>query len=345
VPRPTKLTISRSIIVVFYASIALLLAGSPLLAQTSSPQDQDRAIDLHTYEAELQRYSNLIEQSKSKPAEIAQLRNSLPAGWTVEANGAEFHVSAGPIASALIDMQARPNQAEQVARSIEFRLEEMRQSAIELANESGDASLSTARADLKETFDRREFRGMKGPTALQLMEERIANWIGRLILRLLSRLHISARTGNFVAWMILALAFGGICYWIYRTLSRRTTSDELPSSSPVAASDSREWVNDALAAAERGDFREAVHCAYWASIARLEDLRLLKRDRSRTPREFLRLLDRHASERSSLQNLTARFELIWYGDRPASQADWSEAKILLEKFGCLAASTAPIANS
>jgi hypothetical protein len=301
-------------------------------------------LDLHTYESELHRYSILVEQAKNHPSEIAQLRSQLPSAWIVKSDGAEFHVSSEPVETALADMQAHPDNAGQLARNIEFRLAEMRQSAVDLESKSTAAPIANARADLNELFRRREFSGMKGPTQFQLMEERIANWIANMVGRLLSRLHISAKTGNFMAWMLIALAFGGICFWIYRTLSRRSATDELPSTTAVAPSDSREWVNDAFAAAERGDYRDAVHCAYWASIARLEDLKLLRRDRSRTPRESLRLLDSRKSMHSSLQKLTGRFELIWYGDRPASQTDWSEAKILLEEFGCLAGSTAPIAN-
>ncbi|HEY6465386.1 MAG TPA: DUF4129 domain-containing protein, partial [Candidatus Acidoferrales bacterium] len=136
------------------------------------------------------------------------------------------------------------------------------------------------------------------------------------------------------------------CYWIYRTLSRRPNTD-VGASTPAAleTNDSREWVRDAVAAADSGDYREAVHCAYWAAVARLEELKFLRRDRSRTPRESLRLLSAHTDERTSLQKMTGHFELIWYGYRPASAADWSEAKLLLEKCGCLAASTAQTANS
>ena len=33
----------------------------------------------------------------------------------------------------------------------------------------------------------------------------------------------------------------------------------------------RRWLQDALAAAERDDYREAIHCGYWAGVTRLED--------------------------------------------------------------------------
>ena len=100
-----------------------------------------------------------------------------------------------------------------------------------------------------------------------------------------------------------------------------------------------------LAAAELGDYREAVHCAYWATIVHLEGLGLLKRDHARTPRESLRLLEPHPKERQLLGDFTHNFELIWYGYRPASPEDWTNARTHLEKMGCLTRSTPATANS
>jgi len=108
--------------------------------------------------------------------------------------------------------------------------------------------------------------------------------------------------------------------------------------------DSREWARDALAAAERGDYREAVHCAYWAAIASLETRGVLKSDRARTPRESLRLLDPHPREQKLLREFTLLFELVWYGYRPASGKDWSNARSHLENMGCLTPSTVATAN-
>jgi hypothetical protein len=339
---------ARNNIVVALASGAALFCISlqPARAANQQADDAGVAIDLHAYEAELQRYSEQIEQYKNQPAEIARLRNSLPSSWTVEADGTEFEVSTEPIESALLELQLRPANTVKMARDVEFRLAEMRQAAIEMGSgPAAAAPVSVAQSELHEIFQRREFRGIKGPSEWQLLENRFANWLTNWIGRLLSRLHISATTGNVLAWIVIGLAFAASSYWIFRTLSRRTVKDELPTSGAVEPSDSREWASEALAAAERGDYREAVHCAYWAAVARLEDLKLLRRDRSRTPRESLRLLDSHPDEQSSLRNLTGHFELIWYGYRAALPTDWSEAKILLEKFGCLAASTAPTANS
>jgi hypothetical protein len=320
--------------------------GQQTFAQGSAPENSDRAIDLHSYELELARYSRLIGESEWQPAAIAQIRASLPPEWTVQQNGAQFQVSTGSLDGALAELQAHPKRVAQIGRDIQFYLDEMRQSAIEMEGAPDRPIDGTARVDLSKIFARREFNSLKGPSEWELLESRISNWIGNLILRLLSRLNLSAQTGNAIAWTIIALAFFAICYWIYRTLSRRPPAEVVASTATtLETNNSRGWVLDALAAADNGDYREAIHCAYWAAIARLEEVRLLKRDRSRTPRESLRLLNAHPDEQTSLQKMTGHFELIWYGYRPASATDWSEAKILLEKFGCLAALTTQTANS
>lgn len=342
--RPTKLTVFRTTAAI--CIVFLLWSSVPLLhAQGDHSQQQSGVMAAPAYEAELQRYSALIEKGKDDPAAIARIRQSLPPEWIVNDDGSVFRVPTDSIDSALEDLQGHRNNANELARSLEFRLAEMRRAAVEMDSGSGSVQLADARGKLNEVFKRREFGAMKGPTPWELVVNRIEERIARFILGLLSRLHLSARTGNFLAWTVIALALIAFCVWIYRTLSRRQSYDELPASSAAEASDSRAWVSDAAAAADRGEYREAVHCAYWAAIARLEDLKLLKRDRSRTPRESLRMLEWGSNERVSLGKMTGHFELIWYGYRPASQSDWFEARNLLETLGCLVGSTAPIASS
>ncbi len=333
--------------IVAFCFFALFLLARPktACARDVPPDNETNKLDLHAYEAELARDSTLIERIKNQPREISRFRSSLPAAWTVRRDGADFRVSTESFDSALADLQTRPKNADSLARDIEFRLETMRQMAIEMEKPSAGVSESAARADLNKVFQQREFEGLKGPSALELLEERIGLWIAKRIDWLLKRLHISAKTGNFLAWSVIALALLAIGYWVFRMMSRGARITEMPASGYSAPSDARMWVRDALAAAERGEYREAIHCAYWAAIARLEDLKLLARDRSRTPRESLRLLDSYPNQQSLLRDLTGHFELIWYGDRPASLSDWSGAKAQLEEFGCLTASTAPTANS
>ena len=206
-------------------------------------------------------------------------------------------------------------------------------------------NLDAAHTQLDKILSGREFGAAQGPSQLDILKARIARWLSEQIYKLLQRLHLGAKAGNALAWIIVGLAFVALCYWVWKTLSPTTRKRETRAEGAKESDDPREWARDALAAADRGDYREAVHCAYWAAVVHLETLRVLKRDRARTPRESLRLLDPHPNEQNLLREFTRRFELIWYGYRPASASDWSEARSHLEKMGCLTPSTAATANS
>ena len=80
-------------------------------------------------------------------------------------------------------------------------------------------------------------------------------------------------------------------------------------------------------------------------MAQLEENRQLPEDRSRTPRESLRLLRRENAAYTPLSQLTRRFELTWYGYKSATSADWDDAMKQLEAIECLRSSTRAIASS
>jgi hypothetical protein len=202
-----------------------------------------------------------------------------------------------------------------------------------------------ARAKLNEILNRAEFRADTGPSALEMWRARINRWILEHLIALLRWLHISQRTGNYLAWGLILVAAVILFYVGYRWLSKGEGQAEFVAPAEPAPSDARQWLADAQKAAERGDYREAIHCGYWACVARLEDLRLLARDRARTPRESLRLLEEHPREKGCLETVTRSFELIWYGYRPASREDWATTKEQLENMGCLQSSIVPTGSS
>ena len=111
-----------------------------------------------------------------------------------------------------------------------------------------------------------------------------------------------------------------------------------------AGQDWRYWANLARSAAERADYRAAIHSAYWCAVAQLEETHLLPEDRSRTPRESLGLLQRDSTCFAPLAQLTRRFEITWYGFHPATPEDWNDVKKQLEILECQRPSTTVTAN-
>jgi hypothetical protein len=149
--------------------------------------------------------------------------------------------------------------------------------------------------------------------------------------------------GAILFWFIMVAGVGAIALWMFRFFASRDRLDSLPPSQSVHASRTwQEWIRASREAAHRGDFREAVHSAYWAGIVRLEDTGAVPRDRTKTPREYLRLvtdplageLPSDPSPREPLAALTSRFERTWYANRGAGPEDFRESLRQLEALGC-----------
>jgi|SRR5450432_314327 hypothetical protein len=329
----------RALFPTMCALIACALSfPSPAPAQTNQSQTERNLI---SYESELDR----IARSLKHPEQIAQLRKSLPQSWPVRVEDQSIQVPTDWLASGLKELEAQPAKSASVSRELTSRLVAMRQAAASLQDPANPPNLDAAHTQLDKILSTREFGSAQGPSSWDLWKARVARWVGEQIYNLLRRLHLGAKAGNTLAWIIIGVAFLALCYWVWRTLSPKNRKRETPAHVAMPSDDPRQWAKDALAAADRGDYREAVHCAYWAAVVHLESLGVLKRDRARTPRESLSLLAPHPTEQNLLREFTRRFELIWYGYRPASANDWSEALSNLEKIGCLAPSTPATANS
>ena len=116
--------------------------------------------------------------------------------------------------------------------------------------------------------------------------------------------------------------------WIIRTLDRqRIALGRLDAGGDraEAEAESKAWADLAKGHAGNGEWRDAVHCLYWASIVSLEDRRTLRRSATRTPREALALIDVASHLRQPLQAQTGAFERIWYGLQNAEASDYEDA--------------------
>jgi len=324
--------------------LAVLIAyWFPCGAQTPTANDppgaQAAEFGLPSYQRELTR----LEDASKNPEELPELRRSLPDTWTVRNGDRIYNVPTKDISDALLQIERDPKN--EAAAQLEARLRAMQNHAAALALPSTGPNATEAELKLKKVLDSGEFQTTSGPSAWDLLRARINRWIFVRIIRLLRLLHISQKTGNTIAWGVIFLAVVLVFYMVYRWLAKSAKSLHFRAEVEPRPSDARQWVQEALTAADRSDFREAVHCAYWASVAHLEDIRILPRDRSRTPRESLHLLEQHPGEQGGLQTITRSFELIWYGYRPASATEWAGVKEQLEKMGCLQVSTVPTVSS
>lgn len=166
------------------------------------------------------------------------------------------------------------------------------------------------------------------------LRERIAAWISDKLSRMFGG---AAALGRMAPWLGTSLEWGSLMLvaallvlWIYRSLDRqRQALGKLQGSAirDAAEAESRAWADLATSHAAHGEWRDAVHCMYWATIVLLEDRRTLRRNPARTPREALALIDSKSQALDPLRAQTRAFERIWYGKAPAEETDYAEANI------------------
>jgi hypothetical protein len=299
--------------------------------------------DASSFAAELQRIGNAIEKEKANPAGLAVLHKDLPSHWEVSTGEYHYSLSTEPLSGLLHAAESGEN-----AKSIAAKAGEAAAWAFDLANQakayadvqsSGDLN---ARAALERILTRREFGRVKGPSAWDLFRQRVNGWIGGLLLRLFRQIGRYPMGSTVLFWLIIVAVVVWLAMVLFRYWTRRAALDELQAPDSVAyARTWQEWVQAAREAATHGDFREAVHSAYWAGISYLEDSEVVRKDRTRTPREYMRLVS-HSTQlvasgrktREALSALTLVLEQIWYGMRPASNQDFADAMKSVEALGC-----------
>jgi len=314
--------------------------------QSASTAPSQPSLTLQEYVAELDRCRAVLDTAPGNSAAIHELRATLPATWTVTAGETRYPVTTSWLTSALSRIERNPGANGDALAQIQHKLQAYREAAQSLETPMASESLAQSRTKLNSIMNAREFRGQQGPSWLDVLKAHIWSWISEHLERIFGRLGGAQTIGNVVAWTVIVLACLLLLSWTVRFLMRAGTRSEMDLSGATPVNrDWQRWLRDARAAAGRGDYRAAIHAAYWAAIVRMEETKSLPEDRSRTPRESLRLIQRESVDYAPLLQLTQRFELVWYGYRSATDADWNDAVKQLETLGCLRSSTVAISGS
>jgi Domain of unknown function (DUF4129) len=317
--------------------LALLLCGLPLVAfgQQNSAVSPEKPLNMPAYIEELDRWSKALESLKTNPGEAQTLRQELPQHWPVAAGAQRIEVSTSWLRAGLNEVKKDPKSAAERARLLLAHVAGMRSEAQDLAVAAHPFD-GSARQKLNEILSRPEFNEVHGPTWVDRLAERIADWLSRLMERFDTGMAGHQWFVKLLFWALFVGAAGALLVWMARRLLQRSKTQKLSLSAPGPAvvRSSRQLAGEARENAERGDFREAIRFAYWAAIHRLEELGLWSVDHTRTHREYLRLVGSLQPQREPLAALTRQFELAWYAVRPASQSEYQTAVAQLEKLGC-----------
>jgi uncharacterized protein DUF4129 len=306
----------------------LVLAFVFALSRHASAAPADLTLD--QYKVELDRLLQATSQPDLPPSGISELRAGLPEVWHVHTDQGTFDVSTDWLRNDLEQLAQDSNQE---------RLQQMHdrlagQRADLEAYQRSPNDLSQERARIVAILNRPEFQDAHGPTWADRLKQRLILFLIRLLGRAVTA-SVFSNIGKVFVYGLMTLAVLGVGYWVYRSI-RTTAKIEsiLPEVLPVSAREWSVWLADARNAAERGNWRDAVHLAYWAGISFLESQGAWRPDSARTPREYLRLISAANERRPVLASLTGKFEMVWYAGRSADAQAFQETLGDLEKLGC-----------
>ena len=295
----------------------------------------DASIPLNQYHQQLTEIEARVHSLDDHPEQAGEVIASIPDRVVVNTGSGEVTVNFHPLKNDLTEFDkaertAKPHRLEQI-KSYMIRLET---AASEYSQSSED--LTASRQKLGQILSQSEFRKVHGPGVRETLLSKLYKWLAWF----LNLFHIRGKATfdvlQFVVYALVACALTLLLFW---TINRLRSKEEEPSGREIlpftpSARSWHVWLAEARENAAKQDWRNAIHLAYWAAISFLESGGAWKPNRARTPREYLRLLSTRNPSYPPLSNLTKKFEVIWYGDRPALQQDFEDSLGQLEKLGC-----------
>ena len=320
-----------------------VLQNSAASSTSSLEPSENVYVDASAFAAELRRIGNAIEENKGSAARLGALKKGLPTHWEVATSGHRYYISAEALDELLGEAGTAKN-----AKSVEAKAHAAADWAFDVAAQAKafagaqNAPASDANAALERILSRREFGPVKGPSALELLRQRIYAWLAEILFKILRQVGRHPISASIFFWALII----GLVVWLavalFRYWTRKARFDELEAPDAVAYTRTwQEWMQAAREAAARGDYREAIHAAYWAGISSLEDRDVVRKDRTRTPREYMRLVSNATQlvatgrkTREALSALTITLEQVWYGRKVASNQDFTNALQSVEALGC-----------
>jgi hypothetical protein len=336
-----------ALIVGMFSGVARAGADDPASKQT---------LTLAEYENELDRIAKAFSDLPAHPAGVDALRESLPSGWIVEAGQQNYEVSAEWIAYTLAVKGKSPSDLKKIWLDAAARLKSLRAEAERAKDAASEENRADAKSRLQKILQQREFNQAKGDSWWSQMWDQIGRWIDWLLGYTLGRLLGSGAAKTLVIYTLIGVVFLFAAVWLVRGMRTLVRNESLRADAAFPPGKHwSDWTREATAAASRGDYRAALHSAYWAGVYRMAELGAWKLDRARTPREYLRMIGEQAQNELAAQNpvgssmalkeLTHGMEASWYGYLPATQQDYDKAIAHLETLGCRFHSTVPTAKS
>jgi hypothetical protein len=214
----------------------------------------------------------------------------------------------------------------------------VRADGVAVTASQGDAAkeaveFPAARAVADEVLKRPEFKRDVEDTWWEHKKDQIL----KMVLNGVERVNRLGKAAPWLAktveWTLFGGAAVGLLIYLLRQMRRQRLHMSLGDNAVKAEAWTREasdWSERATAYAHAGEWRDAVHCLYWAAIVLLESRRAWRHNPTRTPREYVRLLKAGSAQQQGLRGLTQIFERTWYGLRETDAEEYARARELYE---------------
>jgi hypothetical protein len=307
-----------------------------LLTLTLCGSAQETEVRREQFQAEVQQLQEVVAGCKA----AATACDGKSVGTLDERVGAagsepEFAMRWGWLRDALTAAGKAKDADRQVSMSeAAGRLEEI--AAESASAPEADAGFAKARAEASRVLAQKEFEGAAPSSWLERQWYRFWAKVGAMFDGV-DRLGESAPwLGRLLEVLFYLAAAVGLVMFVRRSLVRQRLAIALGAGAGKASAwerESKDWAKLAEACAAEQEWREAVHCLYWAAIVKLEARRAWRHNPARTPREYVRLLKPGSAQQGALRGLTQIFERVWYGLREADREDYARARGLFEGLG------------
>lgn len=303
------------------------------LSLLTRPEAKAGSVSFSEYRGQVHALITKLDSLQDHPESAGQVLASIPDRVTVNTKGGDVTVSYRDLKNDLAGFSKKDAKAQaSLLRQLRNYCQELEEG---VQDDDQTQDLKEARADLSAILAQREFHGVHGPSAKDALLSKIAYWINRALVRL-----FGAGRGRFdwfrmVSYPLIAGALILLVIWVARRLKppEEQHPREIIPFSPSARS-WRSWLAEARDLAQRKEWRSAIHMAYWSGISFLEEHGAWKPDRARTPREYLHIVGARQPHYALLAALTKKFEVVWYGQHDAEEADYRETLAQLESLGC-----------
>jgi len=276
-----------------------------------------------------------------EPYEATSLNASLPAEARVGLPTSErvinldfAHQSLTEFALGGADKNEREMRAKWLLKSAEC-MENMAKEADERAL-APSAAPADAHARAEKILARHEFHKVHGPDIFERIATWVMQWLSRHTPSIGEHAPDGKQVGRFTTWFAIAMVLL-VAVWIFIRIARNQEVLSVREPIPFAARATHgwRWHNDeARRLAAEGEYETALYNLFWCAALWLEQEGAWRADRTRTPREMLRLLPEGGARRRSFGAILRAFELSWYAKRPTAESDYAAAREELGRMGC-----------